>query len=84
MEASKEAASGVCLRKGEKQYLSRCIRRWSTEFLGVIPQRDGWFDTVTEGVAAIGTQKGYLVGNLFGHRGRHIGLLLGNLLVTDW
>ena len=35
------------------------------------------------GFAAIGTQKGYLVGNLFGHRGRHIGLLLGNRLGND-
>ena len=33
MKASKEAACGVCLRKGEKHYLSRSIRQWSTEFM---------------------------------------------------
>ena len=34
--------------------------------------------------AAIGTQNGYLVGNLFGHRGWHMGFLRGNKLETDW
>ena len=34
--------------------------------------------------AAIGTQKGYLLGNRFGHRRQHMGFLRGNKLETDW
>ena len=66
----------------------KCDRINESGEAGVVltePQRDVLTETALVGFTGnLGAQKGYLLGNRFGYRWRHIGLLLGYYLDTTW